>query len=116
MLLGAAAWREIGAVLQRLELRLGERVVVGDVRPRVALGDREVGQQEGHRLGCHRRTAISVQGELVRRDAVAPAGLVDERLRDRGAFPCGQRPADDVAAEDVEDHVQVEVGPLGRSE
>jgi hypothetical protein len=31
------------------------------------------------------------------------------------AFAAGEHPAHDVAAEDVEDHVEVEVSPLGRS-
>src|SRR5207244_11009089 len=38
--------REAGPVLEGLELRLGEWVVVRDVRPRVALGDAEVGEQQ----------------------------------------------------------------------
>src|SRR5436305_1558070 len=45
---------EVGPVLQRLELRLAEGVVVGDVRPRMRLGDAEVSEQECDRLGGHR--------------------------------------------------------------
>ena len=41
-------------------------------------------------------------------------GLGDELLGQVGAFARGDHPADHVAAEDVEDHVEVEVGPLGR--
>ena len=32
-----------------------------------------------------------------------------------GALPIGDHPADDIAAEDVEDDVEIEVGPLGRT-
>ena len=45
---------EVGPVLQRLELRLAERVVVGDVRSRMRLGDAEIGEQECHRFRGHR--------------------------------------------------------------
>ena len=38
--------REVGPILQGLELRLGEWIVVRDVRPRVSLGDAEIGQPE----------------------------------------------------------------------
>ena len=37
----AEALREVGPVLEGLEARLGERVVVGDVRSRMRLGDAE---------------------------------------------------------------------------
>ena len=40
--------------------------------------------------------------------------LADQPLGQLSAFAAGQHPADHVAAEDVEDHVEVEVGPLRR--
>ena len=43
----AEARGEVGAVLEGLELRLGEGVVVGDVRPRVGLGDAQIGEEQG---------------------------------------------------------------------
>ena len=43
--------REFGQVLEGLELRFAERVVVGHMRAAVGLGDAEVGEQECHRLG-----------------------------------------------------------------
>jgi len=42
--LGAKACRKVWTVFQSLELRFRERVIVGDMGPRVALGDAEVGQ------------------------------------------------------------------------
>ena len=51
-------------VLQRLELRLGVRVVVGDVRAGVGLGDAQVGEQQRDRLRRHGRAAAGVQAEL----------------------------------------------------
>ena len=105
---------EVGPVLHGLELRLRERVVVGDVGPAVALGDVQIDQQGGHRLGAHAGAAIGVQGERAGLDVVAGHGLGDQLLGQLGALALGDHPADDVAAEDVEDHVEVEAGPLGR--
>src|SRR5450759_1295611 len=42
---------EVGPVLQRLELGLGVWVVIAHVRSGVGLGDPEVGEQQGDRLG-----------------------------------------------------------------
>ena len=39
--------REVRPVFEGLELRLGERVVVGDVGPRVGLGDGEAAEEVG---------------------------------------------------------------------
>ena len=111
----AEALGELGPILQGLELRFGERVVVGDVRPAVRLGDAQVGEQQRHRLRGHRGAAVGVQGELpgampclrrLQRSASRPA------RRSRG----GDHPAHDVAAEHVQDHVQVVVGPFRRAE
>ena len=41
-------------------------------------------------------------------------GLGDELLGEVGALALGDHPAHDVAAEDVQDHVEVEAGPLRR--
>ena len=41
---------ELRLILHRLELALRERVVVGDVRPTVRLGDPQCGQKLGHGL------------------------------------------------------------------
>jgi hypothetical protein len=51
---------EVWAALQGLELGLGVRVVVGDARAAVGLGDAEVGEQERHRLGGQATTNILV--------------------------------------------------------
>ena len=106
---------EVGPVLQGLELGLGERVVVGDVRAGVGLGDAEVGEQERDRLGGHRGAAVGVDGQLVAADALLGAGLADQHLGQGGGLAGGDHPADDVAGVDVQDHVQVVVGPLRRA-
>ena len=57
------------AVLQRLELGLGVRVVVRDVRPRVGSCDTEIDEQLRHRLGRRCAAAIGVQRQVALRDA-----------------------------------------------
>ena len=107
---------ELGAVFERFELRLRIRVVVGDVRPGVRLRDAQTCEQVSDRLAFHRRTAIGVDRELAGDDALLLAGLADQALREGCAFVTREHPAHHVAAEDVEDHVQVKVGPLGRTQ
>lgn len=46
----AEARREAWPVLQGAELALGVRVVIGDVRAAVGLGDAKVAEQEGNGL------------------------------------------------------------------
>jgi len=87
----AEAFGEVRAILQGLELGLGERVVVADVGVAVGLGHAEVGEQEGDRLGGHAWAAVGVHGELSGGDVVLGAGLGDEllglRWRTRGWRP-----------------------------
>ena len=99
---GAKAVGEIRAVLHGLEMPLGERIVVGNVGARMALGDAQVSHQEGHRLRGHGRATVSMQGELAGVDVVAPAGLLDEGVGNRSTLAAGEGPAHDVAAEDVD--------------
>ncbi len=50
VLLGPEPAEELGQVLERLELGLAVRVVLGAIRPRVGLGHVQFGEQEGHRF------------------------------------------------------------------
>ena len=108
----AEARREVGAVLHGLELRFGEWVVVRDVGPAVALDDIEIDQKGGHGLGAHAGTAIGMQGELAGFDVMPGDCFGNKLLSQFGAFAWRDHPADDMAAEDVEDHVEMEGGPL----
>ena len=56
--------REAGVVLQGLELRLGERVVIGHLGAVQRAGDPEVGEQLCGALARHRRPTVGVQGDL----------------------------------------------------
>ena len=57
---------EVGSVLQGLEVRLAEGVVVAGVGSAVGLGDPQVGEQQGDRLGLHAGATVGVQRELAR--------------------------------------------------
>ena len=107
---------EARPVFDGLELCLGERVVVGDVRSTVALADAEVGKEQREGLGGHRGAAVGVDGDLARLDAFTFVGIFDQALGQFRSLARCDHPADHVAAEDVEQHVEVEVGPLLRPE
>src|SRR5664279_2841050 len=65
----AEAFGEVGPVLQGLELCLGVRIVVGDVRSAVGLGHLQIHEQGGHGLGAHARARsacrVRVPGEML---------------------------------------------------
>ena len=112
---GAETTRELGAILQRLELRLGVGIVVRDVRSGVSLGHAEIGQEQGDGLASHRAAPIRVDGELAWFNALLATALADETTSELGAFSVSQHPARHVAGEDVQDDVEVVVGPLDRT-
>src|ERR1700677_3942720 len=87
------ALREIRSILQRLELRLRIRVIVGDVRPRMAPGHAQIGKEKGDGLGGHRAAAIRMNGEGVRKNALTGRGLLEQKARERLAFSVGQEPS-----------------------
>jgi hypothetical protein len=59
---------------------------------------------------------VGMERELARRDSLSPAALLDQLSRQGRAFVVSDQPADDVPAENVDDDVEVEVGPLRRPE
>ena len=110
----AEALGEFGLVFEGLEVGFGERVVVGGVWPAMRLGDAEIGQHQGGGLGFHGAAAVSMEGQLAGRHGVLGEGVIEQDLEQGGALGIGDAPANDPAAEDVEDDVQVEIGPLGQ--
>src|ERR1700682_6353132 len=84
-------------------------VVVTYVGAAVGAGDAEVLEELGDGFGGHRRAPVGVEGELVAFDAVPGERVGDEGLGDRRVLGFGDGPAHDVAAEDVDYHVAVEV-------
>ncbi len=51
-------------ILEGAKVRLRVRIVVGDMRPAVALGDAQITHQEGDRLGRHRCAAVGMDRQL----------------------------------------------------
>jgi hypothetical protein len=107
------AVRKLRAVFERSELGFGKRIVVGHVWPAVRFGDAEIGQEQRDGLAAHRATAVRVDRQLAWLNVVLRAGLGDQSLGEDGALARREHPPDDVATEDVEDHIEIEVGPLG---
>src|ERR1039457_4447179 len=56
-----------------------------------------------------------MDGKLADRNLMLADGLLDELLAQFSGFPIRDHPAGNVAAENVEDDVQIEVGPLDRT-
>jgi len=93
ILLAAEAVRIIRTVLQgfpgtarqgRCELRFGERIIVGDMRAGVGLGDTQIGQEQGHRFRSHRTPAVSMDRELLRLNVLADTGSSNQFLGQAG--------------------------------
>src|SRR3954453_3015110 len=112
----AKTLREPWPVFERLKLGFGIRIIVGAMRTRVAPGDAQIGHEQRHGLGGHGRAAIGMDGQLVGEDVVLTDGLGDELLSQLGRLTLGQQPARNVAAVDVDDDVEVEIGPFLRTQ
>jgi hypothetical protein len=84
--------------------------------PAVGLGDPQIGQQERHGLGPHRRAPVGMNPQAAGLDVLLFAGLPDQLLGQGRRFRRGDHPAHHVAAEDVQDDVEVEIRPLHRAE
>jgi len=83
----AEAIRELRAVLHGAELAFRIRVVVGNIRPAVGLGNAQVGHQKGDRFGSHDLAAVGMDGELPGGNLVLADGLLNELLGQFRALP-----------------------------
>ena len=111
----AEAFGKAWLILQGLEVAFGERVVVGRVRTVMRTGHTQIGEQKSRGFRFHWTTAIGMEHELAGRHIVFRDRIVEQRPEQRGAFSIRHEPADHAAAEDVEDHVEIEVRSLRRS-
>ena len=111
----AEAVRVAGVVLECLEVALREGVVVRDVGTGEALGDAEALKLLAEGEGRHGGASVVVEGELAGLDALAVTGLLDEPGGEGGVLGVGQEPSRHAPREDVQDDVEVEVGPGRRS-
>src|ERR1039457_7673151 len=71
---------ELRAVLHGSELAFRIRVVVGNIRSAVALGDAQVGHQKGNRLGPHDPAAVGMNGVVSGGKLILPDVFLDYRL------------------------------------
>src|SRR4051812_4579574 len=78
-------------------------------------GHAEVGQLESQGLAGHRRSIVGMNEELAFPDALSRDALPNKLLGQFCGFALSHHPADDKAAEQVEDYVEIKVGPLGRT-
>ena len=106
--------REAGMVLQGLKLRFRERIVIGDLRTAQGSRHSEVGEQLRGALARHRCASVRVQRQHLGFDPLLVAGLFDQATSQGRVLSVGHHPAHHVAAEDVEQDVEVVVGPLLR--
>jgi len=80
---GTESIREVWPVLHGSELRLRKWIVIGNIGPRVSLGHAEIGEQLSNGLTLHRRSPISMHGELAGPDILLGAGFGDKLLSKR---------------------------------
>src|SRR5664279_1448372 len=111
----AEALRKLRLVFHGFEVALRERIVIGGVRPAVGFGDAEIGEQECRGLGSHRTAAVGMESKLAFRRGMFGGGVLEQCGEQGGALPVGDTPADDAPAENVDDDVEIEVGPFGWS-
>jgi hypothetical protein len=111
---GKAARREFRAVLGRLEQRFHEGVVVRDARARVRRFHAQPVQHGQHGGGLECTAVIAVQDRLAeaRMNTLGERGALHEMDGVFGIVPVMDLPADDLAAVQIEDQVEVEPATL----
>lgn len=107
---------KLGAVFRGAELAFRVRIIVGRVGSAVGLGHTEISQKESDWFGSHGRSAVGMQTELAWLDVLLFVGFFDKLFGQFGTLAGSQHPTDDVTAEDIEDNVEIKVGPLGGRE
>src|SRR3954470_797490 len=95
-------------VLAGPEQGFGERVIVADPRPAVGGDDAEPLEGGLHGGALHRAAVVGVQDKRAGEAALGPDRLAHEIGGQLGALALVDLPADDLAAVDVEDQVEVE--------
>jgi len=81
----------------------------------MALGDPQVVQQLLHRLGDHRCAPVGMQRQLLRRDPLTLTAGLDQDSGQVSRLALSHHPAHHIATEDLEDDIQIEVGPHRRT-
>src|SRR3978361_917991 len=93
-------------------MALRERIIMRGVGSTVRFGNAEIGQHKGGCLGLHGRTAIGMERELPRHDAML-CDAVFERWFEKARSLCvGDMPSNHPPAKYINDHIEIEVGPF----
>src|SRR3954468_4247304 len=108
LLAGETQCRPIRPVLAGAEQGFGERVIIADPRP--AVGGNDTKPLEGglHGGALHRTAVVGMQDKGTGEAALGPDRFAHEIGGVLGAFALVDLPGNDLAAEDVEDQVEVE--------
>src|SRR3954465_2615176 len=111
---GKAPARELRAVLGGAEQRFGVGIIVADPGPRMRGRDAEPVQHGGDGGCLHARAVVAVQHRAggAGMDALGQRRAPDQMSRVLGLIGVVHLKADDLAAEEVEDDVEVEPAPL----
>ena len=106
--------RELGPVFGGAEQRLGKRVVVADPRPRVRRRDAEPGEHGQHGGALQAGAVVAVQHGTRRHGvhALGQGGALGQVRRVLGAVGLVHLEADDLAAVEIQDQVEVEPAAL----
>jgi hypothetical protein len=107
-----APWKT-GLVFQGFGVALRERIVVGGMRAAVRSGDTEIGEQERRCFCLHRTATVSMQSELSWGHLMLGDGVMEQSFEQGRTFSISDAPTDNPATEDVDDDVEIEIGPLG---
>lgn len=75
----------------------------------VGFGDAQVSQQVGHQLGLHTGAAIGMQYQLASSNMLFFTTLTNELGSQCTGLAISDHPADHIAAENVQNHLQVKV-------
>jgi hypothetical protein len=86
-----------------------------DMRSAVRFTDLKIHEQRSHGFRAHAAAAVGMQRQCTRDDALFVSRIGDDLIGELGRFTRRDHPADDVAAEDIEDDVQMEAGPFRRT-
>jgi hypothetical protein len=105
------ARREVGAVLEGPEEGFRVGVVVADAGAAEGGRDAELLQLGQERGALHGSAVVRVQPEDIITPRIGSTNSFDERRGEVPRFDVVDRPADDAAAPDIDDQVQVEVDP-----
>lgn len=88
---------KLRSVFEGFELTLEIPIIIGHMRSPMGVGDSQVGQHKGYRLGGHRGGAVGVEVEMAGNDGLLVAAVAHQAFGQLGTFAIGNHPADHIA-------------------